>query len=119
MTNKYKHTAEERAVLVNTLKALEPFANLRHTMPLQYVTAFMLVATDEGLNVTEYARRAGTSQSLMTRHLADLGTTNRYHEAGFGLVESFEDVMDRRHKLIRLSAKGRGICAQIVHAHSR
>lgn len=110
-------TAEERKVLLNTLKALEPFKNLRETMPLQYVTAFMLVATEEGLNVTEYARRAGISQSLMTRHLSDLGTTNRYHEAGFGLIEAFEDVMDRRNRLIRLTAKGKGIVGQIVRAH--
>ena len=38
----------------------------------------------------------------MTRHLADLGTTNRYHEAGFGLVEQFYDAMDKRVRLIRL-----------------
>lgn len=118
-TGKQSSTPEERGVLLNTLKALEPFKNLRETMPLQYVTAFFLVATEEGLNVTEYARRAGISQSLMTRHLADLSDTNRYHEPGFGLVERFEDVMDRRNTLVRLSAKGKGIVGQIVRAHKR
>jgi hypothetical protein len=63
----------------------------------------MLVATDEGQNVTTYAKRAGTSQSLMTRHLMDLGTVNRHHEEGFGLVEAFDDLIDRRNRLIRLS----------------
>ena len=56
--------------------ALEPFRAERATMPLQYVTAFLLVATDENQNVSEYAKRAATSQSLMTRHLADLGEVN-------------------------------------------
>ena len=54
-------------------------------MPLQYVRAFILVATEEGLSVGEYARRARIAPALTTRHLADVGTTNRYHEAGFGL----------------------------------
>jgi len=54
------------------------------------------------LSVGEYARRARIAPALMTRHLADLGTTNRYHEVGFGLVEQFYDAMDKRVRLIRL-----------------
>jgi DNA-binding MarR family transcriptional regulator len=110
-------TAEQRALLKATLNAMKPFRNLRETMPLQYVTAFMLVATDEGQNVSTYAKRAGTSQSLMTRHLADLGKINRYHEEGFGLVEAYDDMMDRRNRLIRLSAKGKHVVWEMYEAH--
>jgi DNA-binding MarR family transcriptional regulator len=99
-----------------TLNALEPFHALRKTMPLQYVTAFLLVATDEHQNVTEYAKRAGSSQSLMTRHLADLGTINRHHKKGFGLVELYEDVKDRRNKLVRLTARGKDIVRDMSEA---
>src|SRR5260370_34326929 len=88
-------SADDDKVLANLLKALKPFRALRETMPLQYVSTFLLVASEEGLNVSTYAKRAGTSQSLMTRHLADLGTVNRYHEDGFGLVEAYHDLMDR------------------------
>jgi hypothetical protein len=52
----------------------------------------------------------------MTRHLADLGTTSRYHEAGFGLVEQFYDAMDKRVRLIRLSAAGKRIVGVMVGA---
>lgn len=106
----------QKGVLKSTYEALKPFRTLRETMPLQYVTAFLLVATDEHQNVTEYAKRAGTSQSLMTRHLADLGTVNRYHEEGFGLIEAYEDVMDRRNKLIRLTPKGRHVVWEMCEA---
>jgi DNA-binding MarR family transcriptional regulator len=99
-----------------TLDALEPFQKLRKTMPLQYLTAFLHVAMDEHQNVTQYAKRTGASQSLMTRHLADLGTVNRHHEKGFGLVELYEDVMDRRNKLVRLTAKGKGIVRDMSEA---
>ena len=88
-------------------------------MPLQYVKAFLLVAMDEGQNVTEYARRADISPSLMTRHLADLGDVNRYHEEGFGLVEHFPGVNDKRFRFVRLTPKGRGVVGQIVRAHAR
>jgi DNA-binding IclR family transcriptional regulator len=57
-------------------------------MPLQYITAFLLVALKEGQTVTELAARAGISASLMTRHLADLGQVNWYHKDGYDLIES-------------------------------
>jgi DNA-binding MarR family transcriptional regulator len=108
--------ADQVATLKNALKALKPFIDLRDTMPLQYVRAFLLVATEEGLNVSEYAKRAGTSQSLMTRHLADLGEINRYHEEGFGLVEQYSNVMDKRDRLMRLTTKGKHVARVMCDA---
>ena len=119
--SKFKQAAthDEKVALKTTLEALRPFKSLRDTMPLQYVTAFLHVALEEGLTVSEYAKRAGTSQSLMTRHLADLGETNRYHTQGFGLIEQFDNVMDRRERLIRLTAKGRHVVYEMAQAHKR
>jgi DNA-binding MarR family transcriptional regulator len=112
-------SADDKPVLKSALTALEPFKNLNSTMPLQYVTAFILIALDEGQSVTEYAKRAGVAPSVMTRHLADLGDVNRYHEAGFGLVEQETDLADRRYKKVRLSHKGKGVAAQIIRALKR
>lgn len=108
--------ATQRGTLRNLNRSLEPFRAERGTMPLQYVTAFLLVAEEEHQNVSEYAKRAGTSQSLMTRHLADLGEVNRYHEEGLGLVEGYDDLMDRRNRLIRLTAKGKSIAWKVCEA---
>ena len=77
-------------------------------MPLQYVQAFLLAATEENLNVSTYATRAGTSQSLMTRHLLDLGEVNRYHEEGMGFVEAYRDMMDRRQRPDPPDGQGQG-----------
>ena len=107
---------DEKAVLIRLLKALKPFHELNPTMPLQYVSAFLQVAINEGQNVSEYARRLGTSQSLMTRHLADIGEINRYHEAGYGLVEAKDDVMDRRNRRNQLTAKGQRLVGQLLGA---
>jgi DNA-binding MarR family transcriptional regulator len=97
----------------------KPFRELQSTMPLQIVTTFMIIASDEGQNVAEYAKRAGISQSLMSRHLGDIGEVDRYHNEGFGLVETYTDLMDRRNKLVRLTAKGRGVVKEICDAFGR
>lgn len=109
----------EAAALERAYDALEPFRDLRETMPLQYVTIFLLVAADENQNFSTYATRRGTSQSLMSRHIADLGAVNRYHTEGFGLVETYDDLMDRRNKLVRLTPKGRTLVHRITRAMER
>ena len=106
---------DEKAVL-DVLKALKPFHELDSTMPLQYVTAFLQVAIKEGQTVSEYAKILGTSQSLMTRHLADIGEINRYHEAGYDLIQAKTDPMDRRNKRNHLTAKGQRLVGQLLGA---
>ncbi len=69
---------------------------------------------EEGKTVTEYAEITDVSQSLMTRHLADLGKINRYHEAGYDLIEAKTDPMDRRTKRNQLTAKGQRLVGQIL-----
>jgi DNA-binding MarR family transcriptional regulator len=101
------------------LNSLRPFKSLRNNMPLQYVTSFMCVALNEGKNVTWYAGQLGISQSLMTRHLADLGKVNRNHGEGFGLVEAYDDLMDRRNRLMRLTMQGKNLVGHIARAHAR
>jgi len=115
------HTGDimESGIFKSMLNALKPFRAERKNMPLQYVAAFMHVASEEGLNVTEYAKRAGVSQSLMTRHLQDLGEVNRHHEDGMGFVEADGDLMDRRNSLIRLTAKGKKVAREISEAFAR
>jgi hypothetical protein len=54
-----------------SLPALKGFTGIRDTMPLQYVMSFLLVALDDGQSVGEYARRAGVSESVMSRHLLE------------------------------------------------
>jgi DNA-binding MarR family transcriptional regulator len=107
---------EHRAAVKAVHNALKPFRAVRETMPLQYVTTFLLVAAEEDKNVSTYATRAGVTQSLMTRHLLDLGAVNRHHEEGFGLVEAYDDLMDRRNRLIRLSPKGRHVVYELAEA---
>jgi DNA-binding MarR family transcriptional regulator len=83
------------------------------------VLAVLLNVGSAGRTVSEYARVLGTSQSLMTRHLADLGEINRYHETGYDLIEARTDPMDRRAKRNQLTAKGQRLVGQILGALTR
>jgi hypothetical protein len=40
---------------------MEAFRAIRRTMPLQHAFAFLSVALEEGHSVSEYAKRAGTT----------------------------------------------------------
>lgn len=112
-------TEADKHTLSNLMAALAPFRILNPTMPLQYVTAFIHVALKEGESVTEYARVADVSQSVMTRHLADLGDVDRYHEEGFKLVEKNFDPMDRRMQRTKLTKKGQRVAGEMVRALKR
>ncbi len=86
-------TSDDRRAIGSLLAAMEPFFKIRGTMPAQYIKAFLLVAF-EGLSLSAYAERAGTSLSVMSRHLQDIGDRNRYKEEGFGLVTSRQNPME-------------------------
>ena len=107
---------QQRAAYKRLKNALKPFKTLNPNMPLQYVSTLIEVASQEGQNVSTYATRAGISQSLMSRHLSDLGDVNRHHQEGLGLIEEYTDVMDRRNSLRRLTAKGKHVAWEVFEA---
>ena len=118
MATKGLPDAEQKAVR-NLLSALEPFRDLRSTMPLQYVTAFLLVCHEEGLGVGDYAERAGVSVSVMSRHLLDIGDRNRHMEEGFGLVTYRANPMELRKHEYMLTDKGRALAHKILRQWER
>lgn len=115
-TTKQTLNAETRGAMRVLLTSLEPFRAVYGVMPLQQAYAFLLVAMEEGEGVTEYARRAGVSQSVMTRHLLDLGDFNRRHEPGLGLIVQRPDPLNRRKHQTFLTDKGAALAAQVYRA---
>lgn len=115
MVLKNDEAERDRTATLALLSALDPFRRANPTMTLQQLTAFLQVAQKEGQQVTHYAARAGVAQGVMTRHLFDLGETNRKREPGLGLLEQRADIMDRRAHLTYLTHKGR----QVVDAYRR
>ncbi len=119
MVNRKGLAKDERDAVKALLAALEPFRALRATMPLQYVSAFLMVASEEGLGVGDYAERAGVSVSVMSRHLLDIGDRNRHMEEGFGLVTYRANPMELRKHEYMLTDKGRALAYQLARRWSK
>ena len=95
------------------LHLLDAFRAVRPTMPLQHAYAFLLVAEEEGLGVTEYAERANVAQTVMTRHLLDIGSHNRRRQEGYGLVIQRPDPNDFRRHQTFLTNEGKALYHRI------
>lgn len=93
---------------------LEPFLDIRHDMPLRYAHSFLMVAGEEGLGVNEYAKKAGVSASVMSRHLLDIGDRDRNMKPGFKLVFKVQDPFELRKYRVYLTPLGRQLAERIV-----
>src|SRR5262249_43812064 len=91
------------------LLVLDAFRAIRRVMPMQHAYSFLLVASEQGRSVEEYAKRAGISQSVMTRILFALGSTGRRSKPGYGLVQQTIDTEDARRRQTFLTAKGKAL----------
>jgi DNA-binding MarR family transcriptional regulator len=88
---------------------MEAFRAVRRLMPLQHAYAFLLVALEEGRSVSEYAKRAGVTQAVMTRILFALSSHNQGRGPGYDLVQQAADPEDARRHQTFLTVKGRAL----------
>jgi DNA-binding MarR family transcriptional regulator len=99
--------------------AMEVFFELRHEMPMRYMHSFLLVMEEEGLGVSEYAKKAGVSNSVMSRHLLDIGDRDRHGNPGLQLVTAGRDPVELRRVRVTLTDKGRVYARRILRAWGR
>jgi hypothetical protein len=104
----------------STLSGINSVINLLQSkLPMtSYIHAFLAVARHENESVDYYAMICGCSSGAMSKRLNELGemSSRDRSKAGYGLLEGPPNPMDRRLRMIRLSAKGRALVAQIVSA---
>ena len=93
---------------------MDAFRAVRRIMPMQHAYTFLLVASEEGRGVQEYAERAGITQAVMTRILFALGSRSRGRERGYGLVQQGIDTTDARKHQTFLTAKGKALMREVV-----
>ena len=84
------------------------FRTLDSEMQAQTMTVFLIVVESHPTPVPmpEIARAAGLAQSSTSRNIAALGTYHRKGQPGLKLLDSYEDPMDRRTKLVKLTPRG-------------
>jgi hypothetical protein len=102
------------------LWALKPLSNLRGSIPLPYVTIFLMVALDEGKSVSAYARALGIeNRRVMSRYLRDIGDRARNGGPGLGLVTVEQHPTHSHTRQVLLTAKGRAVARAIFRQMRR
>ena len=90
------------------LRVVERFREVDAEMQAQSMAVLLKVAKHPvPIKMGEIAEELGLSQSTVSRNVAYLGDWNRHKEKCHQLLEAFEDPMERRRKLVRLTAKGK------------
>lgn len=101
--------------LQDHLKFIQGVSSLEPEMPLQQLHCLLVIAqSEEGLSLTDIAQKVGIGLATASRYIAALGKQNRHREEGLLLIESFEDPMERRKKVIRLTKKGKITVEKLV-----
>lgn len=97
------------------LKFVRGVAKIEPEMPLQQLHCLLVIAqSEEGMSLTDISQKVGIGLATASRYVAALGKQNRHREEGLLLVESFEDPMERRKKIIRLTKKGKAAINKLV-----
>jgi DNA-binding MarR family transcriptional regulator len=106
--------ASDKRLIQTLLWALKPLVNLRGSIPLPFVTTFLMVALDEGKGVNEYARALGVHRATMSRHLRGIGDRARHGGPGLGLVTVTQHPTDALRRQVFLTTKGRSVAKKVV-----
>ncbi len=93
---------------IRTITQIDPDMNL------QQLYCLLVIANEpEGTSLTNIANKAGISMATASRYVSALGKIDRHHREGLHLVEAFEDPMERRKKIIRLTNKGKSFINKV------
>lgn len=104
----------DKRLLQELLWAFKPLLNLRRPMPLPFVTAFLMVALEEGKGVNEYARALGMDRGATSRSLHAIGDRARSGDLGLGLITFRSHPTDPLRSQIFLTVKGRSMAKQFL-----
>lgn len=83
--------------------------------PIQWVTVFAEIASEEGISLKDVSDRTGISMSVMSRTIGALSNARRMGKP-YGLVVVKHAKDDRRRKELLLSAKGKKLVSTLEKA---
>jgi len=97
------------------LRLIERFRELDAEMQAQTVAIFLYIANSPvPVKMQDIADDLGLAQSSVSRNVAALSDWTRHRTKGHNLVEAFEDPMERRRKLVRLTTKGKRFTTSLL-----
>ena len=96
---------------LNLLKIIEEMRKFDPHMESQTIAVFFYVCYNGGANgvsMQSISKELDLAQSTVSRNCYKLGDKTE-KGPGIGLLQSFEDPMERRRKLVRLTARGKRV----------
>ena len=88
--------------------AVQMFRDLDPELQTQTVVCFLLIAgAKDNMPMRDLQTMLGMPSSSTSRNVAALSKHHRLGREGLDLVEAYEDLADRRFKLVRLTPKGK------------
>jgi DNA-binding MarR family transcriptional regulator len=99
-----------QAAIVNDFVLALNKATGDNTMPSQQITLLLSLYVHGTVNQSELEELTGVKRSSNSRNIAKLGMGEQaWSDEGPKYLENFEDLQNRRLKMVRLTAKGRAL----------
>ena len=95
----------------NLLKIIEEMRKFDSHMESQTIAIFFYVCqygAVDGVSMKNISKELGIAQSTVSRNCYKLSDKIK-EKPGIGLLQSFEDPMERRRKLVRLTPRGKRV----------
>lgn len=115
MVRERRPDAGEREDLILAFgMVLEEFRELNPNMPVAQIQAFLMVALDIGLGMTEISEAIDIKNSTASRYLLEMGPRRIDGDGSFGLVDRGVDPQNTRKARYTLSRKGKRLIEAVV-----
>ncbi len=109
MAQPSKENATRLANVLHKVRELDP------EMPAQTLLAVLLIATNESFSQQDLRDALGVASSTSARISARLSEWEKFpNQPGLSLVKSEINPVDRRLRLLSLSAKGKAFVASVL-----
>ncbi|PLP55568.1 MarR family transcriptional regulator [Mesorhizobium loti] len=91
------------------LSFIEEFRKLSPNIQAGQIVIFLHIASKPGISLKELERRTGLSSTAVSRNVLALSEWVKKDVPGHNLVETYDDLDDRRNKLVKLKVAGNRI----------
>lgn len=88
---------------------IEEMRKIDPEMQAHTINIFVMVCLNPGITMKDLGERLGVSQATMSRNIAALGKVHRLNRPGYDLLQAEEDPVERRRKIVNLTAKGKRV----------
>lgn len=88
---------------------IEEMRKIDPEMQAHTINIFVMVCMNPGITMKDLGNRLGVSQATMSRNIAALGKVHRLNRPGYDLLQAEEDPVERRRKIVNLTAKGKRV----------